>query len=64
MIRMILIASLSSVCVCVCSRLSLLLPPVGECEAGGGSVVRVGGHQPEDRGSQHAAGCRRETGGC
>lgn len=44
------------------SRLSLLLPPVGKREASGGSVIRMGGHQPEDRGSEHVAGNHRQTG--
>lgn len=44
------------------SRLSLLLPPMGKRKASGGSVVRMGGHQPEDWGSEHVAGNHRQTG--
>jgi len=50
------------VCVCVCCRLPLLLPPVGPREAGGGPVLGVGRHPPEDRGAQHAAGHHRAAG--
>lgn len=44
------------------SRLSLLLPPMGKCEARSCSVIRVGGRQSKDWGSEHVAGNLRQTG--
>lgn len=47
---------------CVCFRLPLLLPTMGKREARGGPVVRVGGCDSEDQGSEHAAQHHRQTG--
>lgn len=41
------------------SRMPLLLLTLGQCEARGGAVILLGGHQPQSRGSEPASqNCR------
>ena len=43
-------------------RVPLLLLALGQCEACGGAVIVLGGHQPQNRGSEPAAWDRRPAG--